>query len=76
MLAQARLVALDNAGKNGLEATRFSLIASPMDFPTEDTVAQLVRAIANADARQHADAQPVPHRFSLTPLTAKTPARR
>ncbi len=68
MLAQSRLVALDNDCKNGLEATRFQLVRSPLDFPTEEAAAKLDRAVLDADAQQRADAQPLPHRFSVAPV--------
>lgn len=70
MLAQARLVAVDNGHKNSLEATRFSMINHSMDSLTQEAAGKLERALAASDDKQRSDAQPVPHNYTLTPVNA------
>lgn len=69
MLAQARLVALDTEEKNDIEGIRFNLAYDLRDAKIEETLKRLAAAIEVAAARQRKDAQPVPHRYSLLPIT-------
>lgn len=66
MLAQSRLVALDTEQKNSLESVHFSLLADAKDAEQSDTLKRLETALQQAVQRQRKDAQPVPHRYSLT----------
>lgn len=72
MLAQSRLVALDTEQKNSLESVHFSLLADAKDVEQRDTLTRLETALQQAVQRQRKDAQPVPHRYSLT-RTEKKP---
>ena len=69
MLAQARLVALDTEEKNEIESIRFNLAYDLRDAKLEETLKKLATAIETAVARQRKDAQPVPHHYTLLPLT-------
>jgi lysophospholipase L1-like esterase len=66
MLAQSRLVALDTEQKNSLESVHFSLLADAKNGEQSDTLKRLGTALQQAVQRQRKDAQPVPHRYSLT----------
>lgn len=70
MLAQARLVALDAEHKDGVQATRFSLIRSPMEALTQEASVKLQQAAFDAATQEYAEAQPAPHRFNLTPVVS------
>jgi len=72
MLAQSRLVALDTEQKNSIESVHFSLLADAKDAEQSDTLKRLETALQQAVQRQRKDAQPVPHRYSLT-RTEKKP---
>lgn len=67
MRAQARLVALDTQQKNQIAGIRFDLIRDPMDAMAQQTAVKLASAQDRAVEQQHKDAQPVPHRYTLTP---------
>jgi lysophospholipase L1-like esterase len=74
MLVQARLVAYDNDYKNGLEATRFRMIAGKPEPGAPDAARKLEQGIVAAQELQRTDAQPQPHKFTLTPVS--TPAAK
>lgn len=69
MVAQARLVALDTEEKNEIEGIRFNLAYDVRDAKIEATLKKLAAAIETAVSRQRKDAQPVPHRYALLPIT-------
>jgi lysophospholipase L1-like esterase len=71
MLAQSRLVALDTEQKNSLERVHFSLLADAKDAERSDTLKRLETALPQAVQRQRKDAQPVPHRYTLTRVEKK-----
>jgi hypothetical protein len=67
MLAQSRLVALDTEQKNEIESIHFSLLAAAgKEAEVPETLKRLEVALVQAVERQRKDAQPVPHRYSLT----------
>jgi lysophospholipase L1-like esterase len=67
MLAQSRLVALDTERKNEIESIHFSLlVAAAKEAEMLETLKRLEVALLKAVERQRKDAQPVPHRYSLT----------
>jgi len=73
MLSQSRLLAMDTEKRNEIEAMRFTL-ANDTGDPKEDphageTVKKLEAAIEQAVDRQHKDAQPVSHKYSLVRTT-------
>ena len=73
MLEQARLVAYDTEKKNSLEGARFQIIRGSAEGEASPTARALADALAVAENRQRADAQPRPHRFQLL-LVAVPPA--
>jgi len=70
MLAQSRLVAFDADKKNGIEWMFFTAQNDVRDEDAQATVKKLADALAQAFARMHQDAQPVPHRFAIQPEPA------
>jgi lysophospholipase L1-like esterase len=79
MLEQARLVGEDTKIKSTLDTQVFELVVKPLDQVTPDTIRQLMAAGEKALARQHTDAQPVPHRYEIlkvaTPTAANKPSK-
>jgi len=71
MLEQSRRLAADTEIRTTIDSQLFDLAVKPEDQVTPDTVKQLAEAEEKAIARQRADAQPVPHRYELSP--AETP---
>jgi len=78
MLEQSRQLGADTEIRTTIDRQLFDLIAKPEDQTSPDTIKQLVAAEEKAIARQHADAQPVPHHYELlgppnaTPKPAKS----
>jgi lysophospholipase L1-like esterase len=70
MRAQARLLALDTEEKNEIAGARFALIRDAMDSVSQQTATELAAAHDRAVEQQRKDAQPVPHRYTLTPAEA------
>jgi lysophospholipase L1-like esterase len=66
MLAQARLVALDTNEKNSIESTQSAFVRDPRPPGLPETVKRLESARIRSVERQRKDAQPVPHRYSLS----------
>ena len=66
MVAQSRLVAYDTEKKNGLEWAFFTTQNDARDANAQATSKKLAAALAQAFERQHKDAQPVPHRYTLS----------
>jgi lysophospholipase L1-like esterase len=66
MLTQSRMVAMDTEQKNEIENMRFTLAKDVRDANVKETIKALDAAISLAIERQHKDAQPIPHRYSLT----------
>ena len=72
MLAQSRRLGVDTAIRTTIDRQLFDLIAEPQDQVSPETIRQLAIAEEKAIARQHADAQSVPHSYELVPTA--TPA--
>jgi len=67
MLQQAMIVALDTELKGSIEGTRFSIAHDARTALDRDAAKQLDSAIQAAVEQQRMDAQPVIHRYVLSP---------
>ncbi len=65
MLEQARLVAYDTDKKNSIESARFQIIRGSTEGENSPLARALASALATAETRQRADAQPRPHHYQL-----------
>lgn len=72
MLAQSRLVGYDTERKNNLEAARFAIISESLTAESSPVAAALAEAMPAAEARQRADAQPLPHHFAIVRQSVTT----
>ena len=70
MLDQARLVAFDTERKNALEGQRFELIRKEPEAENSPTAKAMLQALPAAVDRQRTNAQPRPHQFRLTWVSA------
>jgi len=72
MLRQALLVAFDTERKDSLEDMRFHFAQDARTSEDRDTAKALETARTAVVEQQRRDAQPVPHRYSLTPIAVRT----
>jgi hypothetical protein len=75
MLEQARRVARDTDLLNQYDSQWFAMNAQPPDEKFADTLKALADAKVAATDRQHRDAQPLPHHYSLTETSTPTQPR-
>jgi hypothetical protein len=72
MLRQALLVALDTERKDSIEDMRFHFAQDARTSADRDTAKALDAARTAVVEQQRRDAQPAPHRYSLTPIAVHT----
>ena len=70
MLRQALLVAFDTERKDSIEDMRFHFSQDARTAADRDTAKALEAARSGVVEQQRRDAQPMPHRYSLTPIAA------
>jgi lysophospholipase L1-like esterase len=75
MLEQARRVARDTDLLNQYDGQWFAMNAQPPDEKFADTLKALADAKVAATDRQHRDAQPLPHHYSLMETSTPTQPR-
>jgi hypothetical protein len=69
MLVQSRIVALDTEEKNSVESTRSAIESDARAPAARETISKLDAALVGAAERQRRDAQPLPHRYLLSPAS-------
>jgi hypothetical protein len=78
MLRQSQTLAWETEHRNELERRLFTLLAGTKEKPEaapEPEQDAMRQAVAASVAQQQKDAQPVPHRFVLTPVKPATLAK-
>jgi lysophospholipase L1-like esterase len=68
MLQQARMVAFDTERKNEIDKARAGLVQQEMSAMSRATAGELLEFQEHAVEQQRKDAQPIPHRYSLSAL--------
>jgi lysophospholipase L1-like esterase len=70
MLKQALLVAFDTERKDSIEDMHFHFAYDARTSADRDTASALAAALVSAVQQQRRDAQPVAHRYAVTPISA------